>query len=321
MAMTSAKAPSLSDVQTRPLLSTVREPGRERRWALIIPREHGAWGLLLVPLITGACLGLRENRNYLSPLLLLIAALSLFWMRTPLENLMGTSPLRAQTKGERRGVNAALAVLASFATLALLALLRHGNNLGLWSIALGAGLSFTAQALLKSFCRSTPWRSRASVARPARSAQSMLQLRMLAEIIGAAGLALSAPAAFYVVTGRFGATAWLVWLANLLFAGNQIHYVQLRIHNSRLTSLRARLAHGWTFAVGQSVIALALFVTCLSGLIPWLLLVAFVPILLRGYIYFLRPARPLVVRHLGWSELAQSLIFSILFVATFPCPA
>ena len=31
----------------------VRAACRARRWALIVPREHGAWGLLLVPLFTG----------------------------------------------------------------------------------------------------------------------------------------------------------------------------------------------------------------------------------------------------------------------------
>jgi len=34
---------------------------RERRGALILPREQGAWGLLLVPLVTGAGAGLRQG--------------------------------------------------------------------------------------------------------------------------------------------------------------------------------------------------------------------------------------------------------------------
>ena len=33
-------------------------PQRERRRALIVPLEHGAWGMLLVPLVTGGAVGL-----------------------------------------------------------------------------------------------------------------------------------------------------------------------------------------------------------------------------------------------------------------------
>jgi hypothetical protein len=45
----SAEGQSLSGFETRPL---VREPGRERRGAVILPREHGACGFLLVAWIT-----------------------------------------------------------------------------------------------------------------------------------------------------------------------------------------------------------------------------------------------------------------------------
>ncbi len=38
---------------------------RERARALIVPREHGAWGLLLVPMVTGAGIALRQSSNRL----------------------------------------------------------------------------------------------------------------------------------------------------------------------------------------------------------------------------------------------------------------
>jgi hypothetical protein len=87
----------------------------ERGHALIVPREHGAWGLLLVPMITGAGLALRESRNIVPFVLLLTSALALFWLRTPFESLLGTSAMRAQTKDERRTVIAAIAILAGIA--------------------------------------------------------------------------------------------------------------------------------------------------------------------------------------------------------------
>ncbi len=38
----------------------------DRRRALILPREHGAWGLLLVPMVTGAGIALCETHEYRS---------------------------------------------------------------------------------------------------------------------------------------------------------------------------------------------------------------------------------------------------------------
>src|SRR5271169_834752 len=74
---------------------------RARRRALIVPREHGAWGLLLVPLFTGVAAGFASAHRAWPLLVFTIATLSLFWLRTPLENLMGTGSLTAQTAGER----------------------------------------------------------------------------------------------------------------------------------------------------------------------------------------------------------------------------
>src|SRR5215469_8946210 len=77
---------------------------RERHRSLILPREHGAWGLLLVPMITGAGVAFRE-RSHIFPLILLsTAALALFWLRTPFESLLGTAAVRAESPDERRTV-------------------------------------------------------------------------------------------------------------------------------------------------------------------------------------------------------------------------
>ena len=64
----------------------------ERRRALILPREHGAWGILLVPLVTGAAVGLQAGGPFYPVLLFTTAVVALFWLRTPLESWFGTSP-------------------------------------------------------------------------------------------------------------------------------------------------------------------------------------------------------------------------------------
>lgn len=269
---------------------------RERRHALILPREHGAWGLLLVPMVTAAGVGFRESSHIVPVLLLLTGALALFWLRTPVESLLGTSAMRAQTNAERREVAIVIAALSAVAFLALGTLLWAGRNPILWLIGIAAGIAFVGQGILKKRGRST---------------------RMLSEIVGTIGLTASAPAAYYVITGKFGATAWMLWLANLIFAGNQIHYVQLRIHTARVEGLKNKLSRGWTFALGQFAMAVVLSAAAIRGFLPWVAMLAFAPLLFRGWFYFFQKPGPLQVRKLGWSELSQAIAFCILFIGAF----
>jgi len=279
-----------------PQETAIEKARRERRHALILPREHGAWGLLLVPMVTAAGVAFRENSHILPVLLLLTAALALFWLRTPVESLLGTSAMRAQTKTERREVAIVIAGLSCVASLALGSLLWAGRNPVLWPIGIAAGLAFVGQGILKKLGR---------------------RARMLSEIVGTIGLTSSAPAAYYVITGKFGATAWMLWLANLIFAGNQIHYVQLRIHTARVEGWKNKLAHGWAFAFGQLAMAGVLVTAGMRGLLPWIALAAFVPLLFRGWFYFFQKPGPLQVRKLGWSELRQAIAFCVLFIGAF----
>ena len=269
---------------------------RERRLALIVPREHGAWGLLLVPLVTGTEVALRESHHFLPALFLLMAALALFWLRTPVESLLGTSAMRAQTREERVTVTIAIAGLAVIAAVALGSLLWAGRNRGLWPIGAAAGAAFVAQALLKREGR---------------------RFRMLSEMVGVLGLSSAAPAAYYVVTGRFGATAWMLWLANILFAGDQIHYVQLRIHTVKVEGFRARLSRGWRFALGQAIMTAVITLACMARLMPPIASLAFAPLLFRGWYYFVQEPAPLVVRRLGWNELKHATAFCMLLIAAF----
>jgi len=271
-----------------------RKVRRERQRALIVPREHGAWGLLLVPMITGAGVAFREC-SPISPLILLTtAALALFWLRTPFESLLGTSAMRAESKYERRTVRSFVLGLVGVAAVALGALLRAGHNADLWPLGAAVAAAFIAQAVLKKLGR---------------------RARMLSEMVGTVGLTAAAPAAYYVITGSFTATAWMLWLANILFAGDQIHYVQLRIHAAKVEGFRARLARGWAFAAGQAVMTTLLTLACLSRLMPPIASIAFAPLLFRGWFYFVQEPSRLIARRLGWNELKHATAFCLLFIA------
>jgi hypothetical protein len=247
-------------------------------------------------MVTGAGVAFHQASHIFPLILLLTAALALFWLRTPLESLLGTSAMRAQTLEESHTLRSIIVLLAGIAAVTLAVLLWAGRNAGLWPLGAAVAAAFIVQAVLKKLGRRT---------------------RMVSEMVGTIGLTASAPAAYYVITGEFNATAWMLWLANILFAGDQIHYVQLRIHTAKIQGFRAKFASGWVFALGQALMTAIITLACLARLMPPIASLAFAPLLFRGWFYFVQEPTPLVVRHLGWSELKHATAFCVLLIATF----
>jgi hypothetical protein len=271
----------------------VRKAQQSRTRLLVWPREHGAWGILLVPFFTGAGAGLARAAHIPSLLLLAVAALSLFCLRTPVESLMGTSPMRAQSAAERRTVISVIVVFTAISIVASLALLWSGNFALVLMGGVAAGL-FLAQVLVKRLGR---------------------RGRMPAQLVGALGLTLTAPAAYYVLTAKLDSLAFGLWLANWFFAANQIHFVQLRIRGARLGGWSQKFAAGKGFLTGQLALLLLVAACWRAGLLPGLALLAFIPALFRGSRWFVRATEPLDVHRLGYSELAHAIAFGILFIA------
>jgi hypothetical protein len=266
---------------------------RARLQSLIVPREHGAWGMLLVPLATGAAFGVFTGGHISALPLLVVATAAIFWLRAPVESWLGTGLLRTQSDEEQSIVKLAILVLAVVATVALAGLFWGGQHKELLLLGAVAALAFVVQAGLKKLGR---------------------KARVPAQIVGAIGLTSTAPAGYCVVAGHVDNSALLLWLTNWLFAVNQIQFAQLRIHSARAVGAIQKLAHGRAFLVTQSAVAGMLFVAWRAGMLPGLVLLAFVPALMRSMAWFVKPSGPLVVRRLGWAELGHAMTFGILLV-------
>jgi len=277
-------------------VTDLRTLNQTRLRSFVLPREHGAWGILLVPLTTSATVALLRGGAVVPVLLFLLASISLFCLRTPVEAALGTSAQRIDTPAERRLVMFAIAGYSVIASIALAALLWNGSNSALLMLGAIAALSFGTQALLRRLGRET---------------------RMLSQIAGLIGLTSTATGAYYVSTGRLDTTAWMVWAANWLFAANQVHMVQLRIRNAKVTGLRKRLQCGWKFLAGEILTVVLLLGFFHFRLLPKMSVVAFHPMLLRGAAWFFKKPRPLRVHRLGWMELGFALIFGVMFVSGF----
>jgi YwiC-like protein len=271
---------------------------RARRRALIIPREHGAWGLLLVPLFTGVAVGLASAHRAWPLLVFTTATLSLFWLRTPLESLIGTGSLTAHTSGERWTALIASLCLGAVSVACLTGLMWNGRNSGLLFLGAATAFAFVAQAVLRKFGH---------------------KARMAAQLVGTVGLTCTAPAAYYIGTGRLDERAFVLWAANWIFAGNQIHFVQLRIRAARAATFSEKFDRGRFFFLAQPVLLGALIFASRWRVLPPLVIIAFAPALVRGTQWFFRKPESLDVRQLGWSEMKHGVAFGVLLALAFIC--
>jgi hypothetical protein len=261
-----------------------------------LPREHGAWGMLLVPLVTGAAAGNPPGDRIIWIILFAVVALGLFCLRTPVEAALGLSALRPQNDGERRLVHSFIIIYASAALIALTVLIFLAHAYGLLLIGAAAAIAFLLQAILKQLGRNT---------------------RMNAQLTGSIALSSTAAGAYYLATGHFGLVAIVVWLANWIFSADQIHFVQLRIHSARATTPGEKMRLGKGFLIHQAVYLLFLALIWRVGWLPGFLLIAFAPLFVRAIAWFFESPRQLQVRRLGISELVYAIVFGLLFIAGF----
>jgi hypothetical protein len=272
-------------------------PSRTR--ALVIPREHGAWGILLVPLVTAACVGFLRGNGVLEFVQFLTAALALFWLRTPVEVLLGSSTMHVHTAEEKKTVWQATLIISFFAAFPLYLLFHDGRHYGLLWVGAIAGAAFATQACVKLFGR---------------------RMRMPAQMIGAIGLTATAAGAYYVVTGRLDSLAFALWAANWLFACDQIHYVQLRLRTSKVAGRRNRFSRGWAFLVLQMLMLAAIASLSLASYMPLFAIIAFIPIVVRGIAWVVQKPEALDVQWLGLTELLHAITFGVLLITSFYLP-
>ncbi len=294
-------APPVLRVSARGEVSAAQPtvPQRERRRALIVPREHGAWGMLLVPLVTGAGVGMLYGGRVVPVLPLTVLVLTLFWLRTPVESWLGVGAIRVQTTQERQIVGATVLALASIATVTLIALFWRGKNHELIGMGIIGAAAFAVQIFLKRLGRAT---------------------RMAAEVAGALALTSTAAAAYFVSTGRLDARAWVLWLFNWMFAADQVHFVWLRIRGVRAAGFRQKSRVGRSFLGGNLFLGGVLALAYRFRWSPKFAVLAFLPVLFRGLLWFVTKPQPIVVRRLGWTELAHALAFGTLLIAAFGLP-
>ncbi|MGA7360139.1 MAG: hypothetical protein WBW70_14885, partial [Candidatus Sulfotelmatobacter sp.] len=85
----------------------------------------------------------------------------------------------------------------------------------------------------------------------------------------------------------------------------------------RAAGLKEKFTAGWSFMAGNLLLGGILVLAYRRSWLPEFALIAFVPILFRGLLWFVKKPQPIVVRRLGWTELAHALVFGVLLTAGF----
>ncbi|MBI4294722.1 MAG: YwiC-like family protein [Chloroflexi bacterium] len=275
--------------QTGPGLST-----DIRRWLLprlLVNREYGAWAMLLVPAITG--MGIAGGWSARIPLFL-GAIFCLYLARYPLF-LWSRSPSSRLPAGWLFSLAVSL-VLGG--TLAAPLILRYRLW---WLLPLGA----LALAILLFHLYLARRRWDRSVA---------------GEFLGVLGLALSAPAGYYTLTGSLDPRAWLLWLVCAAFFGSSIFYVKMKVEyplrrrKAVLTSKSQFVAPLWVYHGG--VLATTAILGRL-GVVPLWTFLAFLPIAAQALAGGLNLGHRPNLKRLGLTQLGHSLLFAALLIAIF----
>ena len=236
-------------VTERPVRVAVRPP---------MPREHGAWGILLIPFATAV--GVAGVWNL--PLALLLVTVVCFYV--------------ARTSFLKQNFRWTAVLLAGSATCMLPLLL-------VWKLWWLVGFGILAAPL--AF----------------RKTERSVAMQLLA----VCGLTLTAPAAWYVATGRLD---WRLWLLNVLYFAGGVFYVKMHI-------AAAIQRGGNKLRLGAATLGYYTAVAVVAAF-WWPVGLAFVPVIVRAFVGVLKLSPTLRIKRLGWTEVVYSLIFAGLLVFT-----
>lgn len=218
-----------------------------------LPREHGAWGILLIPFATA--IGVAGIWNW--PVTLLLASILCFYV--------------ARTSWLKHNYRWTVILLAGSAAcgLPLLVVWKFW-----WLIAFGA------------------------VAVPLAFRKT--ERNVVMQLLAVAGLTLTAPAAWYVATGKLD---YRLWVLNALYFAGGVFYVKMHIATAIARQPSGRLP-------------VMIYYGALIGVLMWWPVgLAFVPVIVRAFVGALRVSPVLRIKRLGWTEVAHSLVWALLLVA------
>jgi hypothetical protein len=256
----------------------------------IITKEHGTWAILLVPMAVAAT---TAGTFSLNAAFLVVSALGVFLSFVPMHSLMDAYIIKRRP--ERFRENAVWCMIYLVVGVgAALPLIRDG----FWMIVpLGstAGLILITHFLLS------------------RS----LQKSVVTDIIAVCGLALGAPAMYYILTRSLDIHAWILFVINVLFFSSSVVYVHMKIRVTRGKqsdrTLSEKLAAGRLNLAFHAFVISVVLALSIYRLTPATAVLAFVPMTIHALVGTYRLSFPVSFSRLGFALLTQSIGFALLW--------
>lgn len=259
-----------------------------RNLRFLVPREHGAWAMLLVPLVLGFIVG---GLWRWADAVLALAALCAYLARYPL-----VLWARARFARFPEGGTFTLGLSLAAALLGGAFLLLRWR---LWLLAPFAGAALALLGIHLALVRSRQERSAAG------------------EFLGISGLALAGPAGYYTAGGDVTLTAFAVWLVNVAYFGISVYYVRLK-----LGAARGRAVVGRTSGARPALLCLTATLAVIAALdlaniLPGFIVLAYAPLAAQVLHGVFLPGRQTSARRLGFSLVGHSIIFLALAAVFF----
>lgn len=250
----------------------------------MLPKEHGAWAILIAPILVGL-IG-APSVSPVAASLFVLGSLAVFLSRAPLQALLAKP-------GDRRarGWLAFYAVLTAGAFIPLILLL------GCWKLlyfAVPSGALLVENLLMN---------------------RSGRRFSAFNEAAGVLGLCLGAPAAYYAASFQLDARAWALWLLCSAFFLGPIFYVKMAALQHRAVAdpgaLPALSVMRGRAALYHGLVLTAVGAWAATGGAPALAAIPFAASLLKTVLRGLRPPERVDFKALGYAEIGYSILFVV----------
>ncbi len=257
---------------------------------IIVPKEHGAWAVLFVPMLVGAGVGGAVTPNFL---LLALSALSVFMSYVPVHTILRHYIVAPQQQDKLDQAWFWATAYFLFGVLFMIPLLVQGYLL-LLVIGIVGAISFLGNFV---FTRRYP-------------------KTIPGDLMAVFGLSLSAPCSYYVVRGTLDGHAVVLWLLNFLFFGCSVFYVHMKIAaaTSRKTEIQTRekISLGWLNVMYHVGVVAVVVVLAIYERTNSFALITFVPMAVHAIYGTYKLSNRVAFRNLGFILLAQSMIFGVI---------
>jgi hypothetical protein len=266
---------------------------RIKTWKIVLPREHGAWAMSLVPLLVGIGASGVWNANLL---LLTLTVFGFFLLRYPLMLAIKTRAPAARRNALRW--SAIYVALTACSGAWLLMASQEWLLIPLGALGLATLVVYLALAARRA------------------------EMSLAGEWLGIAGLALGAPAGYLVATRTLDETALALYLLNVLYFGGTVFYIRFKIREQPRTttttaSFGARLWAGRATLGYHAMVLLMVALLAAIGMLPALAAAAFVlPMCKVVTGVFTQPTR-LNIPRLGLIELVITVTFAFAVLAAY----